>query len=40
MSVAYAPVVQLTGGAAASRRVFALIRRHAYLLLKSWARLL
>ena len=28
-----------TGAAASARRVFALVRRHAYLLLKSWPRL-
>ena len=40
MTEARLPIVQLTGAAAATRRVFALVRRHAYLLLKSWARLL
>jgi ABC-2 type transport system permease protein len=34
-----APVERRTGGAAAVRRVFALVRRHAYLLLKSWPRI-
>ena len=34
-----ARVVQLTGWPASFRRVVALIRRHAYLLLKSWPRL-
>ena len=33
-------VLQQTGAAASARRVLALIRRHAYLLLKSWPRLL
>src|SRR5258708_29511900 len=28
-----------TGAAASARRVFALVRRHAYLLLKSWPRI-
>jgi ABC-2 type transport system permease protein len=32
-------VGQYTGGAASALRVFAVVRRHAYLLLKSWTRL-
>jgi ABC-2 type transport system permease protein len=32
-------VTQYTGATAAARRVLALVRRHAYLLLKSWPRL-
>lgn len=32
-------IEQQGGGAAAARRVFALVRRHAYLLVKSWPRL-
>jgi ABC-2 type transport system permease protein len=38
--VARAPIEQYHGGAAAALRVAALVRRHAYLLLKSWPRML
>ena len=39
MSGAQRPVGRDTGGAASARRVLALVRRHAYLLLKSWPRI-
>ncbi len=39
MSGAQLPVERDTGGAASARRVLALVRRHAYLLLKSWPRI-
>jgi ABC-2 type transport system permease protein len=39
VSVERAKVLQQSGAAASARRVLALIRRHAYLLLKSWPRL-
>jgi ABC-2 type transport system permease protein len=34
------PIERQTGTAAAARRIFALVRRHAYLLLKSWPRII
>ena len=39
MSRARSPIDRHRGGAASARRVFALVRRHAYLLLKSWPRI-
>ena len=39
MSRVGAPIGRLEGGPASARRVFALVRRHAYLLLKSWPRI-
>jgi ABC-2 type transport system permease protein len=36
---AHSPIERRTGAAASVRRVFALVRRHAYLLLKSWPRI-
>jgi ABC-2 type transport system permease protein len=40
VSVARGRIDQYAGSAAAALRVFALVRRHAYLLLKSWPRML
>jgi len=39
MSAGTARIERQSGSAAAARRVFALVRRHAYLLLKSWPRI-
>jgi ABC-2 type transport system permease protein len=40
MSVTRGRIEQYSGNAAAALRVLALVRRHAYLLLKSWPRML
>lgn len=39
MMRAHPPIERYHGGAASVRRVLALVRRHAYLLLKSWPRI-
>ena len=39
MSRARTPIERRTGADASARRVFALVRRHAYLLVKSWPRI-